>query len=123
MLSNVTGNYLDICCDCRDLVCFVQIVTKLFYGRKSFGLKRESSSSFKQKVQNAFPKYTVLLRSQSVMICELDTRGQPEELVVIRIVPNASKSLIFKSRILVATYPTEPSVPEMKRDFQNLRNS
>ena len=91
-------------------------------GRKSFGLKRESSSSFKQKVQNAFPKYTVLLRSQSVMICELDTRGQPEELVVIRIEPNSRKSLSFKSRILVATYPIEPSIQEMKRDFQNLRN-
>ena len=84
--------------------------------------KASSSSNFKQKVQNAFPKYTVLLRSQSVMICELDTRGQPEELVVIRIVPNASKSLSFKSRILVATYPNEPSVHEMRRDFQNLRN-
>ena len=84
--------------------------------------KGSNALNFKQKVQNAFPKYTVLLRSQSVMICELDTRGQPEELVVIRIVPNASKSLSFKSRILIATYPNEPSIHEMRRDFQNLRN-
>ena len=81
-----------------------------------------NTTNFKQKVQNAFPSYTVLIRSQSVMICELDARGQPDELVVIRIVPNSSKSLSFKSRILIATYPKEPSVQEMKRDFQNLRN-
>ena len=91
-------------------------------GGKSRSFKKSSPTNFKQKVQNAFPSYTVLHRSQSVMICELDTRGQPEELVVIRIVPSASKSLSFKSRILVATYPNEPSIHEMRRDFQNLRS-
>ena len=96
-------------------------VTQGYFNKGRGRGQRLGVQSFKQIVQQTFPRYVVLLRSQSTMICELDTRGEPSELVIIRIVPSAKKSLIFKSRVLVATYPSEPTAFEMRRDFQNLK--
>jgi len=53
------------------------------------------------------------------MICEINHRNEPEELVFIRIDPAQKKNLRISGRMLIATYPKAPSVREMRKDFKN----
>lgn len=73
--------------------------------------------SFKQIIQNTFPQFSVIERNGTMMICEIDHRNELDELVFIRIDSNQQKNIRFSGRILIATYPKQPSVREMKKDF------
>ena len=75
------------------------------------------NKSFKQIIQDAFPKFSVIERSSAVIICEVNYRNEFEELVFIRIDPNQQKNIRFSGRTLIATYPKQPSLREMKKDF------
>ncbi|AUZ05029.1 MULTISPECIES: hypothetical protein [Vitreoscilla] len=113
--------------DTYDLIIFSAIAFCLFMAirpKKPFKQifqKSSKNGNFKQIVQDTFPNYIVLNRSQSIMICEPDIRNEPIELVIIRIDPTVCKNLSFKSKILIAVYPVEPTPFQMKQDFQNLK--
>ncbi|WP_163124225.1 hypothetical protein [Acinetobacter portensis] len=93
------------------LLCIALIMYTQMDGSSS------KNKSFKQIVQSAFPKFSVIERNRTIMICEINHRNEPDELVFIRIDPNQKKNIRFSGRMLIATYPKQPSVSEMKKDF------
>lgn len=77
----------------------------------------EPHLQLKDLVQKTFPKYKIIEKHQTIMICEINHRNEPDELVFIRINPYQQKSLRQSGRMLIADYPYKPSAKEMKRDF------
>ena len=75
--------------------------------------------NFKQIVQQAFGRYKVIEKNYTIMICEINHRNEPEELVFIRIAPAQKKNLRISRRMLIATYPKATSVREMRKDFKD----
>ena len=76
-----------------------------------------SKMSFKEIVQKEFSQYQVVERSQSIMICEVSEGHQPDELILIRIDPNQKKNMRNFGRRMTFTYPKQPSLREMRKDF------
>ncbi len=76
-----------------------------------------STISFKEIVQKEFSQYQVSENSQSIMICEMSDGHQPDELVLIRIDPDQKKNMRNFGRRVTFTYPKQPSLREMRKDF------
>ncbi|NNH25123.1 hypothetical protein [Acinetobacter terrestris] len=95
------------------IICIVMVI----YTQRSGSSSRSSNASFKDIVQKEFPKYTVVERNQTIMICEMNPRNQLEELVLIRIDPNQKKNIRNFGRRVTFTYPKQPSMSEMRKDF------
>ncbi|WEI24606.1 hypothetical protein PYR74_12435 [Acinetobacter bereziniae] len=53
------------------------------------------------------------------MICEINHRNEPDELVFIRINPSKKKKINKTGRRLNAEYPAIPTAKELKMDFGN----
>lgn len=73
--------------------------------------------SLKETVKNTFPKYKIIEKNQTIMICEITHRNEPDELVFIRITPNKVKKIRKSGRMIICDYPKIPSSSEMKKDF------
>ena len=95
------------------IICIVMVI----YTQRGGSSSRSSNASFKDIVQKEFPKYTVVERNQTIMICEMNPRNQLEELVLIRIDPNQKKNIRNFGRRVTFTYPKQPSMSEMRKDF------
>ena len=96
-------------------IVFVLCIVLIIYTQMN-----DSSStgkSFKQIVQNAFPKFKIIEKHETIMICEINHRNEPEELVFVRVDPNQQKNIRFSGRMMIVTYPKQPSVREMKKDL------
>ena len=103
------------------LVVVLLCIALIMYTQMDEGSSK--NKSLKQIVQNTFPQFSVIERNGTIMICEINHRNEPEELVFIRIDPNQQKNIRFSGRMLIATYPKQPSIREMKKDFvQHLQN-
>ena len=76
-----------------------------------------SKMSFKEIVQKEFSQYHVIERNQTIMICEVSEGHQPDELILIRIDPNQKKNMRNFGRRMTFTYPKQPSLREMRKDF------
>lgn len=76
----------------------------------------------KELVKNTFPKYKIIEKHGTIMICEINHRNEPEELVFIRINPNQQKSIKQSGRMIIADYPNNPTAKQMKIDFGNYLN-
>ena len=103
-----------------DKYVIAAVVVLMCIGPVMYTQKDDISSknkSFKQIIQDAFPKFSVIERSSAVIICEVNHRNEYEELVFIRIDPNQQKNIRFSGRTLIATYSKQPSLREMKKDF------
>ena len=94
-------------------ICIVMVI----YTQRGESSSRSGNTSFKDIVQKEFPKYTVVERNQTIMICEMNPRNQLEELVLIRIDPNQKKNIRNFGRRVTFTYPKQPSMSEMRKDF------
>ena len=68
-------------------------------------------------MQKEFSQYHVIERNQTIMICEVSDDHQPDELVLIRIDPNQKKNMRSFGRRMTFTYPKQPSLREMRKDF------
>ena len=94
------------------------VVAIVIYTQRGAGSSsRSGNSSFKDIVQKEFMKYKVIERNQTIMICEMNPRNQLEELVLIRIDPNQKKNIRNFGRRVTFTYPKQPSMSEMRKDF------
>ena len=89
----------------------------VIYTQRGGSSSRSSNASFKDIVQKEFTKYTVVERNQTIMICEMNPRNQLEELVLIRIGPIQIKNIRNFGRRVTFTYPEQPSMGEMRKDF------
>lgn len=94
-------------------ICIVMVI----YTQRSGGSSCSGNSSFKDIVQKEFIKYKVIERNQTLMICEMNHRNEPDELVLIRIDPNQKKNIRNFGRRVTFTYPKQPSIGEMRKDF------
>lgn len=94
-------------------ICIVMVI----YTQRGESSSRSGNTSFKDIVQKEFMKYKVIKRNQTIMICEMNHRNEPDELVLIRIDPNQKKNMRSFGRRVTFTYPKQPSIGEMRKDF------
>ena len=94
-------------------ICIVMVI----YTQRGESSSRSGNTSFKDIVQKEFMKYKVIERNQTIMICEINHRNEPDELVLIRIDPNQKKNMRSFGRRVTFTYPKQPSIGEMRKDF------
>ena len=103
-----------------ELVIFLVLVIGIFTVYKLKQPQKQSSNSkltLKELVKKTFPKYKIIEKHQTVMICEINHRNEPEELVFIRITPNQQKTIKKSGRMLIADYPYIPTEKQLKLDF------
>ena len=94
-------------------ICIVMVI----YTQRGESSSRLGNTSFKDIVQKEFVKYKVIERNQTIMICEINHRNEPDELVLIRIDPNQKKNRRSFGRRVTFTYSKQPSIGEMRKDF------
>ena len=94
-------------------ICIVMVI----YTQRGESSSRSGNTSFKDIVQKEFVKYKVIERNQTIMICEINHRNEPDELVLIRIDPNQKKNRRSFGRRVTFTYPKQPPIGEMRKDF------
>ncbi|NNH01091.1 hypothetical protein HLH18_09500 [Acinetobacter sp. ANC 5414] len=94
-------------------ICIVMVI----YTQRGESSSCSGNASFKDIVQKEFMKYKVIERNQTIMICEMNHRNEPDELVLIRIDPNQKKNIRNFGRRVTFTYPKQPSIGEMRKDF------
>ncbi len=68
-----------------------------------------SKLPLKELVKKTFPKYKIIEKHQSIMICEINHRNEPDKLVFIRIKPNEAKNIRKSGRMLICDYPRNPT--------------
>lgn len=96
------------------LVGMVLVVFIILIVKKT---KKEKNISLEELVRKTFPKYKIMEKHGTIMICEITHRNEPDELVFIRINPNKGKNIKKSGRMLIVDYPKNPSVKEMKTDL------
>ena len=79
--------------------------------------KKSNKRNLKEIVKKAFPKHIIIEKFDTVMICEINHRNEPDELVFIRINSNRKKNINKTGRRLNAEYPATPTSRELKTDF------
>ena len=84
---------------------------------KKLSKSENKKLSLKELVKNTFPKYKIIEKHGTIMICEINHRNEPDELVFIRIEPNKQKNISQFGRRFKAEYPTIPTARELKKDF------
>ena len=99
------------------IVIAICIIMVIYTQRGGSSSSRSGNTSFKDIVQKEFRKYKVIERNQTIMICEINHRNEPDELVLIRIDPNQKKNMRSFGRRVTFTYPKQPSIGEMRKDF------
>lgn len=99
------------------LVSLILVIALIFIVGKYF--KKEKNIDFKSLVRKTFPKYKIIEKHGTVMICEINHRNEPDELVFIRIRPNQQKNIKKSGRMLIVDYPKTPTSTEMKADFKD----
>ena len=72
--------------------------------------------TLKAQLKKAFPQLKIIEKHGTVMICEVSHRNEPEELVFIRVHPNTPKSIRPFGRRVTITYPSWPTVKQIKQD-------
>ena len=99
------------------IVIAICIVMVIYTQRGGSSSSRSGNTSFKDIVQKEFMKYKVIERNQTIMICEINHRNEPDELVLIRIDPKQKKNIRNFGRRVTFTFPKQPSIGEMRKDF------
>lgn len=84
--------------------------------------KKSSQQNLKELVKRTFPKHTIIEKFGTVMICEINHRNEPDELIFIRINPNRKKNINRNGRRLNAEYPAILTIKELKNDFNSHLN-
>lgn len=79
--------------------------------------KKQKNINLKELVKKTFPKYKIIEKNQAIMICEINHRNEPDELVFIRIKPNQRKTIKKSGRMLIVEYPNRPKINELKNDL------
>ncbi|ENV60166.1 MULTISPECIES: hypothetical protein [Acinetobacter] len=76
-----------------------------------------SVASLKEAIQREFGRFSIKERNGQILICEIDHRGEFNELIFVRFEVNCEKRVENKGRFIVASYPYVPNGAEMRRDF------
>lgn len=84
--------------------------------------RKTNDKNLKEIVKKTFPNHTIIGKFGTVMICEINHRNEPDELVFIRINANKKKNINKIGRRLNAEYPAIPTSKELKNDFKKHLN-
>ena len=76
-----------------------------------------SVASLKEAIQREFGRFSIKERNGQILICEIDHRGEFNELIFVRFEMNCEKRIENKGRFIVAKYGYVPSGGEMRKDF------
>lgn len=79
-------------------------------------------NDLKREAENAFPRLKVKERNGQIMICEIDHRGELNELLFIKLDRNKPCKIEEKGRFIDSTFPYVPKSAELKRLFGNKLN-
>lgn len=77
--------------------------------------KIQTNKSLKEIVKSTFPKYTIIEKFNTVMICEINHRNEPDELIFIR--TGEPKRIKKEGRRITVTYPQKPTINQLKKDL------
>ncbi len=91
------------------------LILVVWYTQASSG-ESKNSKNLKQILQNEFPQYKVIEKNGTIMICEINHRNEPDELVFIRVDSNQEKNIRMFGRRATITYKKQPSLREIKKD-------
>lgn len=78
--------------------------------------------NLKTEAEKEFKRLSIKERNGQILICEIDHRGEFNELVFVRLNTSSPKRVENKGRFLVASYPYIPSGAEMRKDFGSILN-
>lgn len=92
------------------LICIMLVI----YTQNSAGIIK--TLTFKQQVQKAYPKFKVIEKSGTIMICELNHRNELDELVFVRVDPDQKKNFRQFGRRITITYAKQPTIKELMVD-------
>lgn len=79
--------------------------------------KEDQKLSLKEKVKKLYPKHTIIEKLGTIMICEINHRNEPDELVFIRI--GTRKKIEKIGRRVAIEYSAQPKLKELKQDLKN----
>lgn len=102
--------------------------TKQLTRNKTQTTKRNSSQSLptlndlKREAEMAFPRLKVKERNGQIMVCEIDHRGELNELLFIKLDRNKPCKIEEKGRFIDSTFPYVPKSAELKRLFGSKLN-
>lgn len=95
------------------------LIVKIMSGKKpNKKNKKAEKLPLKDIVKKTFPQYKIIEKHQTIIICEINHRNEPDELVFIRIKPNEAKNIRKSGRMLICDYPQTPTAKEMLSDFR-----
>jgi hypothetical protein len=100
------------------LIGLILIVKNMSGKKQNKKNTRTEKLPLKEVVKKTFPKYKIIEKHQTIMICEINHRNEPDELIFIRIKPNEAKKIRKSGRMLICDYPQNPTAQEMLSDFQ-----
>lgn len=104
------------------LIVLVGLIIIVLIARTKGKTKPFTLGNLKNEAQKAFPRLKIKERNGQILICEIDHRGEFNELVFIKLNSSSQKRVENKGRFLVASYPYVPSRREMQKDFGFLLN-
>lgn len=91
------------------------LIIGIAFGYFIYKKNTEGNESLKVTAKKAFPKYTIIEKFDTVMICEINHRNEPDELVFIRI--GSTKKITKEGRRITAIYPKKPTGKILKQDL------
>ena len=97
------------------VILFVVVVIAFIF---KFNGNRNNDLPLKEIVKKTFPKYKIIEKHGTVMICEISHRNEPEELVFIRINTSQRKNIRKSGKMLIVDYTYKPTAKEMKIDLK-----
>jgi len=103
------------------ITSLVLLVGLILIVQSMFKKQTKKDLSLKELVKNTFPKYHIIDKNQTIMICDFDVRNEPDELAFIRLDQKQRKSIKKIGRRFVINYNKMPSSKELKNDLSHLK--
>ena len=98
----------------------ILLIIGIAFGYFIYKRQKQTDKSLKEIVKATFPKHTIIEKFDTVMICEINHRNEPDELVFIR--TGEAKKIKKEGRRITATYPQKPTKNQLKKDLEKYLN-
>lgn len=81
---------------------------------------KKKSLTLKDIAKKTYPKHIIIDKFDTIMICEINHRNEPDELAFLRLNPNKAKTIKKEGRRLKVEYQRIPTSTELKRDLKQV---
>lgn len=100
-------------------VVFIAALIALLYKKKNGKKSQLNVTEFKKMIKKAFPKYEVIEKNGTFMICRVNIRHELDELVFIRVNQNLKKNIRYSGRMMIINYESQPNEKQLKTDINH----